>query len=207
MHEVDQLVVYAYRRKLLREIKLRRRLAEKEVESAADRLLNKGPKAGSGIGSDAAFVEAVIDNLGVGDLFTGEMEDAEGEVADEDEEEDEEEAVAAGHRRRPSGEGDDERIWRPAPDLQRTQSGNIRTMSKPEPPELTVISAMLPTFIEMVRPMLRPARTASGSLLRGNSYDVFQNGTEGAPPFPHAQQNQQQQQQGWSSWLWGSHSQ
>ncbi len=155
MHEIDQLVVYAYRRKLLREIKLRRRLAEKEVEAAADKLLNKGMKAGAGLGSDAAFVEAVVDNLGVGDMFTGEMEDAEAELDDEDEtdeeEEEEEEEDAEGTRgpkkRTASIDSEDSAAQRERAEARRAKSLKAQ---KPVPPELKVVPDMLPTFIEMV---------------------------------------------------------
>ena len=176
MHEIDQLVVFAYRQKLLREVKLRRRLAEKEVEAAADRLLNKGPKAGLGLGSDAAFLEAVVDNLGVGDMFTGEMEDVEAEVDDEDEddEDDEEDEWHDAEDRRRVGnrssissddlEGEGGGSWQPPPPNAKGHRKEGTTDStatsshkkpaakpqKPQPPELKVIPDMLPTFVEMV---------------------------------------------------------
>ncbi|KDN51443.1 hypothetical protein K437DRAFT_254863 [Tilletiaria anomala UBC 951] len=201
MDEIDLLVVYAYRQKLLREIKLRRRLAEKEVEAAADRLLNKGPRASAGLGSDAAFVEAVVDNLGIGDMFTGEMEDVEAEVEDEDEEDEDEraESITPRHRHNSDsdlGHGAHGSGWAPrvhSGDEEPSGSSSARKQTslsaKPVPPELVLIPEMLPTFIEMVRPLLRPARTANGTVQRGNSYDFFLNADTSIPLLDAQMQN------------------
>ncbi|CAD6983479.1 unnamed protein product [Tilletia controversa] len=44
-------------------------------------------------------------------------------------------------------------------------------------PHLSVIPEMVPLFVEMVRPALRPARSASASTT-GSLQDVYQDGTD-----------------------------
>ena len=53
------------------------------------------------------------------------------------------------------------------------QGRKRRKIPAPKAPELKVLPEMLPLFVEMVRPLLRPARTASASSLRSNSYDPY----------------------------------
>ncbi len=64
------------------------------------------------------------------------------------------------------------------------KSRKRRKIPAPKAPELKVLPEMLPLFVEMVRPLLRPARSASATSFRSNSYD------------PYAAQQQQQQGSG-----------
>ena len=222
LDEIDSLVLYAYRLKFLRELKLRRKLADREVAGLAGKLIGAEKKRradGLSEEDDTAFVGAMVENLGVGDIFTGEVADAEAEeeemeTSDEEESDDEE----GGHHVDGSGrprlhrkissdsevDAEDEEAaprWRPTPSRQATLTpGNVKQVEKdlpslppgasaehgnaektrkrrkipsPKAPELKVLPEMLPLFVEMVRPLLRPARTASASSFRSNSYDPY----------------------------------
>lgn len=231
LDEIDALVLYAYRLKFVRELKLRRKLADREVAGLAGKLIGTEKKRrtdGLSEEDDSAFVGAMVENLGVGDIFTGEVADAEAEeeeleTSDEDESEDEEDVDGNGRPRlsRNQSSDSDETAesdeaaaprWRPTPSRQTTLTQeNLKTVEKdlptppqaasteashgekarrrrkipaPKAPELKVLPEMLPLFVEMVRPLLRPARTASASSYRSNSYD------------PHQQQQGQQQRGG-----------
>lgn len=101
-----------------------------------------------------------------------------------------------------SAEDIDEQVrWRPTPSRQATLTpGSLKQLDKdlpslpqealthaagteksrkrrkipaPKAPELKVLPEMLPLFVEMVRPLLRPARTASASSYRSASYDPY----------------------------------
>ncbi|KAE8234351.1 hypothetical protein CF326_g611 [Tilletia indica] len=85
MVEIDALVVYAYQAKLQREAKLRRRIADREVNGAAN-ALSQAASQQRREEDDAAFVGRVVENLGVGDMFTGDIADVEAEEDDEDDE-------------------------------------------------------------------------------------------------------------------------
>ncbi|PWN50886.1 hypothetical protein IE53DRAFT_410573 [Violaceomyces palustris] len=244
LEEIDSLVLHAYRLKFLRELKLRRRLADKEVAGAANKLIGTSWERGED--DDQAFVGAIIDNLGVGDMFSGEVADAEAEESEEESEEeadrDDEDHPFHGEGSRvkgssetetetdgelDDGKGDEEedvldldpsapqgarvggsRRWVPSPlrqntlrpwedgsktpttekdlpslppqhDEARQSSGGQggggggdteaeskrrkKSRTNPQPPQLKVIPEMVPLFVEMVRPLLRPARTASAS--------------------------------------------
>ncbi|SJX61278.1 uncharacterized protein SRS1_10273 [Sporisorium reilianum f. sp. reilianum] len=225
LDEIDSLVLYAYRLKFLRELKLRRKLADREVAGVAGKLMGADKKRradGLTEEDDSAFVGAMVENLGVGDIFTGEVADAEAEE-DEIETSDEEESddghggdglklhkVASSDSEAEAEDEDDSAPrWRPTPSRQATLTpGNLRQMDKelpslprgasadgagtekprkrrkipaPKAPELKVLPEMLPLFVEMVRPLLRPARTASASSFRSASYD----------PYTSSQQQQQ----------------
>ncbi|TKY84926.1 hypothetical protein EX895_006006 [Sporisorium graminicola] len=232
LDEIDSLVLYAYRLKFLRELKLRRKLADREVAGVAGKLMGADKKRradGLNEEDDSAFVGAMVENLGVGDIFTGEVADAEAEedeIETSDEEESDDEQVGALrhdglklHKVVSSDSEadaeDDEEVaprWRPAPSRQTTLTpGSLKQVDKelpslpqdaatdgadaaksrkrrkipsPKAPELKVLPEMLPLFVEMVRPLLRPARTASASSFRSASYD----------PYTSQQQHQQQQQ-------------
>ncbi|SPO21681.1 uncharacterized protein UTRI_01164_B [Ustilago trichophora] len=225
LDEIDSLVLYAYRLKFLRELKLRRKLADREVAGVAGKLIGAEKKRradGINEDDDTAFVGAMVENLGVGDIFTGEVADAE---AEEDEmetsdEEDSDEEDGVHHHvdgvHRPklnrkissdseadAEDGDTAPRWRPTPSRQTTLTqASIKQLDKdlpslpqgasanadgssgektrkrrkipsPKAPELKVLPEMLPLFVEMVRPLLRPARTASASSFRSNSYDPY----------------------------------
>jgi hypothetical protein len=243
--EIDALVVYAYRVKLLRELKLQRRIADREVRGAgasAEVVPDPSRAKEDKEQDESVFFDSVMDNLGIGGTFTGEMEDAEAEdelyESDSDEEEEgdgdgesvSDAAGAEGGRDgaymdanyySSSGESDVEEeegevgasnaerlgreafgssnIWRPpvqrgdsvltitgslTPRVEKdlpslpvppknnrdTDDGRGRELprrrkkqSKPKPPTLKAIPEMVPLFVEMVRPLLRPARTASGT--------------------------------------------
>ncbi|GAC97055.1 conserved fungal protein [Pseudozyma hubeiensis SY62] len=221
LDEIDSLALYAYRLKFLRELKLRRKLADREVAGVAGKLIGAEKKRrtdGLTEEDDSAFVGAMVENLGVGDIFTGEVADAEAEE-DEMETSDEEDSDE-GHGEDPSSrnrlrkfsrsdsevsaEDDEEEEaprWRPTPSRQTTLTqGNLKQLDKdlptlphgasadgtdadktrkrrkipaPKAPELKVLPEMLPLFVEMVRPLLRPARTASASSHRSASYDPY----------------------------------
>ena len=217
--EIDQVVVHAYRLKLIRELKLKKKLVDKEVEGAASKA---GDLSGWGfdVDDDSAFVNAMVENLGVGDAFTDEVEEVEAEEEAEDameEEEEEEEGAeddesgdeqsgppsATGATSESEGEsarqsidsvaevGDDNgesgsgplNRWRPPvpqrsystltahpedkelPAIPLAEAMRRRKRRVPRPPTLTVLPEMVPLFVEMVRPLLRPARTASASSL------------------------------------------
>lgn len=237
LEEIDSLVLYAYRLKFLRELKLRRKLADREVAGVAGKLLGVDKKRRlDGIGNDdddTAFLGAMVDNLGVGDIFTGEVADAEAEesedeeTSDEDEEDEVDEAHAAVNTK-PSKkaahadsdtEEEDTKRWRPTPSRQSTMTlmnaGGItptsektlpllpeahpnqsessnrpkrrRKIRPPTAPDLKIIPEMLPLFVEMVRPLLRPARTASASSFTSN-YDPYSPGARSqttAPVLPN----------------------
>lgn len=137
MEEIDQLVVHAYRLKFQREIKMRKKIVRREIEGAGHKAEGR-QVGGKNVDSwneedDAMFVRAAVENLGVGDVFSGEVEEAD-ESSDEEEEEEEtesseeEEATqdsnrlqpgsnsasgrTIGHRRLASGENEDS-SWRP----------------------------------------------------------------------------------------------
>lgn len=225
LDEIDSLVLYAYRLKFVRELKLRRKLADREVAGLAGKLIgaeNKRRSDGLTEEDDSAFVGAMVENLGVGDIFTGEVADAEAEedeldTSDEEDSDEEEFGQGRAHsgdrpplRRQSSSdtdaEGEEDEAaprWRPTPSRQTTLTpGNMQHANKnlpptpqearpaadgndaektrkrrkipaPKAPELKVLPEMLPLFVEMVRPLLRPARTASASSLRSNSYDPY----------------------------------
>jgi hypothetical protein len=203
--EIDQLVVYAYRLKLMRELKMKKKLADKEVEGAAKKA---GELAGWGLDmeDDSAFVGAVVENLGVGDAFTDEVEEVEAEEeaedADEEGEEEEEEGDADHHSANgyttaeATSESEGESVrnsidstaneetaasnrWRPPvptrsfstltarPEDKELPPIPVPVMKKrrrtPKSPNLEVIPEMVPLFVEMVLPLLRPARTASAT--------------------------------------------
>lgn len=221
--EIDALVVYAYRLKLLRELKLRRKIADREVKGAGEKAKVGIGFAGGGSEEDeGAFLSTMVDNLGMeGGTFMTEMEDVEAEDEfDDDDEEDEEgqgEGPEAHQATRSSSDTEEDSDsnddvflptneeadpesspqknrssgWRPAP-LVRGESlmtivgpvtptvekalpsipdtsQSVGTKKKkpkalkPKPPVLKVIPEMVPLFVELVRPMLRPARTASDS--------------------------------------------
>ncbi|KAK0528581.1 hypothetical protein OC842_004504 [Tilletia horrida] len=274
MVEIDALVVYAYQVKLAREAKLRRRIADREVHGAAN-ALSQAASAQRRQEDDAAFVGQVVQNLGMGEMFTGDIADAEAEEDDEDGDDDdgefedaaggggvaedeglldeeeernldegakealraqrraerkdeeairarmpsmrreqsaralresarrtsedsleEEEAADGKGKRGEDGDGDAPPIspgWRPPPSRQnslaaalaknnkdlpaipaevaREEEGevsgavrrSVRRKKKAAMPHLSVIPEMVPLFVEMVRPALRPARTASAS--------------------------------------------
>ncbi|EST06207.1 protein of unknown function DUF3818, PX-associated [Kalmanozyma brasiliensis GHG001] len=224
LDEIDSLVLYAYRLKFLRELKLRRKLADREVAGVAGKLIGAEKNRrtdGLTEEDDSAFVGAMVDNLGVGDIFTGEVADAEAEedeleTSDEDDSDDETHALSAAKDRRFSSsdsevsaeeeEGEAAPRWRPTPSRQTTLTpGNMahankdlpslphngvdgekskkrRKIPAPKAPELKVLPEMLPLFVEMVRPLLRPARTASGTTHRSASYDPFVAQVGGQPP-------------------------
>ncbi|KIS71296.1 uncharacterized protein UMAG_01196 [Mycosarcoma maydis] len=223
LDEIDSLVLYAYRLKFLRELKLRRKLADREVAGVAGKLMGADKKRrpdGLTEEDDSAFVGAMVENLGVGDIFTGEVADAEAEedeleTSDEENSDDEfgghsREDTSSRHRMRTSSmsesevsaEDIDEQVrWRPTPSRQATLTpGSLKQLDKdlpslpqealthaagteksrkrrkipaPKAPELKVLPEMLPLFVEMVRPLLRPARTASASSYRSASYDPY----------------------------------
>lgn len=225
LHEIDCVVVHAYRLKLMRELKLKRRLADREVRGAAKRV-DAGDVSSWGIGDgddDTAFVNAMAENLGVGDAFTdevNEVEDEEEAEAEEDEEndshgaeskyyyndEDEEDVSDTSASSAPSSDSDSDaapalpeksgtttatresseasRAWRPPIPQRSISTLTARAANKelptipleeacslaqkrrrrmPKAPTLTAIPELLPLFVEMVRPLLRPARSASGS--------------------------------------------
>ncbi|KAK0553655.1 hypothetical protein OC845_001127 [Tilletia horrida] len=263
MVEIDALVVYAYQVKLQREAKLRRKIADREVHGAAN-ALSQAASQQRREEDDVAFVGRVVENLGVGEMFTGDIADVEAEEDDdydEDEaregEEDEddgllteteiatldeaakdelrtqrrlerkdEEAIRArmpgmqremslralkeNARRTSEDSAEEDRSstktdgsdgaapppppprWIPPVSRQNSMaasgqnekdlpsipnevpqggdgvaSGTIRASKKKKkvvaPPHLSVIPEMVPLFVEMVRPALRPARTASAS--------------------------------------------
>ncbi|SNX82586.1 uncharacterized protein MEPE_01292 [Melanopsichium pennsylvanicum] len=217
LDEIDSLVLYAYRLKFLRELKLRRKLADREVAGVAGKLIGAEKKRradGLSEEDDTAFVGAMVENLGVGDIFTGEVADAEAEE-EEMETSDEEDSDDDQHDGRPrinrkvssdsdGGEEDDEDAprWRPTPSRQNTltqanpkqlekdlpplppaalanadhgeeKTRKRRKIPAPKAPELKALPEMLPLFVEMVRPLLRPARTASASSFRSASYDPY----------------------------------
>ncbi|PWZ03194.1 hypothetical protein BCV70DRAFT_197427 [Testicularia cyperi] len=236
LEEIDALVLYAYRLKFLRELKLRRKLADREVAGVAGKLIGaekkRRPDGLQNEDDDTAFLGAMVDNLGVGDIFTGEVADAEAEELDDDDDEtsDEDEHdldddTDAGHggdavgSMRPqtrkassddsASDEDDTRRWRPTPSRQSTitqadlraqsskdlpplpsaaaptpdgqaqasvQSKKRRKIPPPTAPELKVLPEMVPLFVEMVRPLLRPARTASASSFVSD-YDPYSPGS------------------------------
>ena len=231
------MVLYAYRLKFLRELKLQRKLAEREVAGVAGKLIGAEKKRradGLTEEDDSAFVGAMVENLGVGDIFTGEVADAEAEedeieTSDEDESEDEHGGI---HHEDGSGrlklrnvdssdseaEAEEEgsvKRWRPTPSRQTTLTpGNMAQVEKelpslpqdgaadvadagktrkrrkiptPKEPELKVLPEMLPLFVEMVRPLLRPARTASASSHRSASYDPYTSHQQGSGQAPALQ--------------------
>ncbi|KAJ1032692.1 hypothetical protein NDA16_000714 [Ustilago loliicola] len=235
LDEIDALVLYAYRLKFVRELKLRRKLADREVAGLAGKLIGaekKGRTDGLGEEDDSAFVGAMVENLGVGDIFTGEVADAEAEeeemeTSDEDESEDENQVDGSSRprlKRNQSSDSDktaesDEAAprWRLTPSCQATLTqGNLKTVEKdlpvvpqtasadagngektrrrrkipaPKAPELKVLPEMLPLFVEMVRPLLRPARTASASSFRSNSYVPYQQQRGGADRLANSMQD------------------
>lgn len=83
--EIDAVVVHAYRLKMIRDLKTRRKLADKQVEEAADKLLGeKRSPLGFEADDDMAFMSAIVENLGVGDAFTDEVGEVEAEEDAED---------------------------------------------------------------------------------------------------------------------------
>ncbi|CDR87736.1 uncharacterized protein SPSC_03497 [Sporisorium scitamineum] len=220
LDEIDSLVLYAYRLKFLRELKLRRKLADREVAGVAGKLMGADKKRradGLTEEDDSAFVGAMVENLGVGDIFTGEVADAEAEedeieTSDEEESDDEHggaqrhdglklQKVASSDSEADAEDEEEAPRWRPTPSRQATLTpGNLKQVDKelpslpqdasadgadagksrkrrkipaPKAPELKVLPEMLPLFVEMVRPLLRPARTASASSFRSASYDPY----------------------------------
>ncbi|KAL9934274.1 hypothetical protein V8E36_006730 [Tilletia maclaganii] len=87
MVEIDALVVYAYQAKLQREAKLRRRIADREVHGAAN-ALSQAASQQRREEDDAAFVGRVVENLGMGEMLTGDIADVEAEEDDFEDEED-----------------------------------------------------------------------------------------------------------------------
>ncbi|KAN0059708.1 hypothetical protein ACQY0O_008280 [Thecaphora frezii] len=265
LEEIDSLVLHAYRLKFLREVKLRRKLADREVAGAANKLIKADNRMirydGLPEDDDRAFVGAMIENLGVGDMFTGEVAEAEADddeyTTDEDSASDEDgeelsSALATGEpvsRKKSKAaysesetETEDEdgadavaedaedaaelspkpasTRWKPSMSRQATlmpsNGGSATpTMEKelpsvpltltadgaadgkkvrrgrlgvPTTPELKLIPEMVPLFVEMVRPLLRPARTASATSYT-SGYDPYRAGSasgtgqpSGAPP-------------------------
>lgn len=97
--EIDSLVVHAYRLKMLREMKLSRRIADREIKDAAQSasIGDQGQRAQSGLGlyggqggpdDESAFFATMIDNLGFGKGFEADVEEADADAEDEDEESD-----------------------------------------------------------------------------------------------------------------------
>lgn len=204
LHEIDCVVVHAYRLKLIRELKLKGRLADREVRGAAKVAGSSDGQGGFGITDDMdedAFMGALAENFGVGDAFADEVNEveAEEEAEEEDERENEENDEDddddehfyessmdenSSHENSPSFKPVSERKpnWVP-PKPQRSvstltakaadkdlppipidnQAKAKRRRRTPKAPQLELIPEMLPLFIEMVRPLLRPARTASAS--------------------------------------------
>lgn len=205
LHEIDCLVVHAYRLKLIRELKMKRRLTDREVRGAAKVAGSSDGQGGFGITDDMdedAFMGALAENFGVGDAFADEVNEVEAEEEAEEEDErendedqdtrdDEEEDFyessvedTSSHEGSPSMIGADSRKpnWVP-PKPQRSvstltakaadkqlppipiddQTKAKRRRKTPRAPQLEVVPDMLPLFIEMVRPLLRPARTASAT--------------------------------------------
>lgn len=203
--EIDQVVVHAYRLKLIRELKLKKKLADKEVEGAASKA---GDLSGWGFDmeDDSAFVGAVVENLGVGDAFTDEVEEVEAEEEAEEDEEEEEDGednggyalqTVNGEASEPTSDSDVESAshsingsedeesspndrWRPPIPQRSFSTLTARPQDKdlppiplpvttkkrrriPKAPTLVLIPEMVPLFVEMVQPLLRPARTASAS--------------------------------------------
>lgn len=308
--EIDALVVHAYRLKLLRELKLSRRIADREVKDAAQSASLGGKNSGLGVlgggGSveedESAFFAAMVDSLGFSKGFEENVEDAGAEDDDSDEEEEQENEGHQGGSSSPEryDTSDEEEFvdsdsdafvvpeespekparplrtassgWRPPaptrgdsvmtitgnqpvavvekdlPDLpshdvgdaydvatdeaaQGSGSRNVgrkRRNAKPQPPELKAIPEMVPLFVEMLRPKLRPARTASASSYRSASTSAApSNNTTGndtsdpsfAPPRvasplsrpsstgpPPTGENQGGGGQGWGSWVMGGFS-
>lgn len=205
LQEIDRVVVYAYRLKLMRELKLKRRLADSEVRGAARRAGISDP-TGGGLEDDdeTAFVSAMAENLGVGDAFTDEVHEVEAEeeaeeAAAQDEDDDDTDTDTYTSFESASSEGDSDPTqkshsteqhsdlgrWKPPmpvrsistltaqaadkklPPLpveevkRKTRHGRRRQL--PKTPTLVAIPEMLPLFVEMIRPLLRPARTASAT--------------------------------------------
>ncbi|CAO1623871.1 unnamed protein product [Sympodiomycopsis kandeliae] len=237
--EIDALVVYAYQIKMLRELKLRRRLAEREVKGAGDKVTLGLGFAGPGDEDEEhAFLDAVADNLGVGGAFTSELEDADAEEEYEEDEENETEDQQGGNSAARRSDAEDllsdsetdtetdtdsepeavivdakkptapslrsQSSWRPPPpgrqdslltigsggltprvekelpSLPVEEPGQANTANKrrrrplkPKAPELKVIPEMVPLFVEILRPMLRPSRgNATTSSSSNKSVDV-----------------------------------
>ncbi len=158
LDEIDSLVLYAYRLKFLRELKLRRKLADREVAGVAGKLIGAEKKRrpdGLTEDDDSAFVGAMVENLGVGDIFTGEVADAEAEeeeleTSDEDDSDDELHPRAdklAKERRFSSSDSevsaeDEEEDgqaaarWRPTPSRQSTLTPGNMTLADKKLPSL-----------------------------------------------------------------------
>jgi hypothetical protein len=250
--EIDQIVVHAYRLKLIRELKMKKKLADKEVEGAANKA---GELSGWGLDmeDDSAFVGAVVENLGVGDAFTDEVEEVEAEEEaenDEEEEDEEGEEVEGGvedesnkeeYATEATSESEGESVrdsvdfdreeeklaaserWRPPVPLRSFSTLTARPQDKdlppipvpvmkkrrrmPKAPNLVVIPEMVPLFVEMVQPLLQPARTASASshvspasnpaltAMLSEASRQSQPSSPSIPASPSKQQHQQQHQQ------------
>jgi hypothetical protein len=220
LHEIDCLVVYAYRLKLIRELKLKRRLADREVRGAAKQAGLADGRGGFGLqdeNDDDAFVGAMVENLGVSDAFTDEVGEVEAEEELEDEEDEEDDEDSSTKARNNDIDDEDEEYsspideyasssegghshaskvsdapslasekpsWRPPkpqrsvstltaraadkelPPIPIEEAKRRRKRRAPKAPTLHAIPEMLPLFVEMVKPLLRPARSASATSLR-----------------------------------------
>ena len=147
--EVDAIIEYHRKLKAAHHERMRRRLVKGE-QSEAD--------------ADAAFVSGVMQNLKIGGVL-GDVQDVSAEDSDEDarddsedDESDEDEFVEA-----PMSATSESKPLPPIPGgLERIPDGKARGRKRDrvpiDPPKLTLIPALVPVFVELVRGELHAAR-------------------------------------------------
>ena len=138
LSQIDDYVRFTYRRKLFREVKVRRKLMRQTVAKAG--------QSQSHSNDDERFLSTVMEELGVDELFSAQIDDVEAEEDSSsegehitDESSDDEGPEDADHFRH---------RWPQRP----PQPDESPTMSVP--PELDAVAEMVPIFVELMRPAL-----------------------------------------------------
>ena len=145
MAEVDAVVHDTYRRKLLREIKVRRRLTKQTVKEA-------GASPAETRSADDAFVGAVADQLGFEGLVTGQAADLDVAESESDDTSDDDTLSSSDDEEGPES-ADHFRHHAPAARPKR---------EKREPLRLTEIERLRPLFLELLRPALEAGARRTG---------------------------------------------
>ncbi|WFD34164.1 hypothetical protein MCUN1_001000 [Malassezia cuniculi] len=144
--QVDEYVKHTYRRKLMREVKVRRKLMRQTVAKAGQSRAQRT--------EDEQFLSTVMEQLGVEELFSAQIDDVEAE----------EDSSSDGEAENPiSDESSDDEGPEDVEHFrhrwgQRKQAKEAEQSNDPfkvsAPPNLDAIAEMLPVFVELLRPSL-----------------------------------------------------
>ena len=141
--QVDEYVRHTYRRKLLREVKVRRRLMHQAVSEA-------GQSRAQAASADEKFLGIFMGELGIEEMISSQIDDVE---AEEDSSSDEHEYNEQSDSSDEEGPEDAEHF------RHRWTRNNIKTEQTPKdessvPPAMDAIAEILPVFVELLRPSL-----------------------------------------------------